>query len=154
MRQDLRLSDNPALAAALARRSPVIPVFIWAPEEEGSWPPGAASRWWLHHSLASLRDELEKRGSRLVVRRGPTAAALRLLVAETGASAVLWDRRYEPAAVARDRELPSKLRKGGWAAESGLAVESFNGSLLFEPRVIRNRSGQPFRVFTPFWRAV
>lgn len=78
-RQDLRLSDNPALAATLERRSAVIPVFIWAPEEEGDWPPGAASRWWLHQSLASLRSELEKRGSRLVIRRGPTIDALRAL---------------------------------------------------------------------------
>ena len=147
IRQDLRLSDNPAIAAALERRSPVIPVFIWAPAEEGAWPPGAASRWWLHRSLASLSGELEKRGSRLIVRRGPTSAALSRLVAESGAGAVLWNRRYEPAAVARDRELKSKL------IESGLAVQSFNGNLLFEPWTIRNSSEQPFRVFTPFWRA-
>jgi hypothetical protein len=146
-RQDLRLSDNPALAAALERRSPVIPVFIWAPEEEGAWQAGAASRWWLHHSLASLSAEIEKRGSRLIIRRGPTAAALSRLVADSGASAVLWNRRYEPAAAARDRDMKSKLR------ESGLTVESFNGSLLFEPWTIRNSSEQPFRVFTPFWRA-
>ena len=146
-RQDLRLSDNPALAAALERRSPVIPVFIWAPEEEKDWPPGAASRWWLHHSLASLSAELERRGSRLIIRRGPTAAALGRLVAESGAGAVLWNRRYEPAAVARDRDVKAKLR------ESGLATESCNGSLLFEPWTIRNSSEQPFRVFTPFWRA-
>ena len=101
-RQDLRLSDNPALAAALERRAPVIPVFIWAPEEEGRWPPGAASRWWLGRSLARLSMELEKRGSRLIVRRGPTAAALSRLVAESGASAVFWNRRYEPA---RDRDV-------------------------------------------------
>jgi len=67
-RQDLRVLDNPAMAAALERGSPVIPVFIWAPEEEGAWPPGAASRWWLHRSLASLSAELEKRGSRLIRR--------------------------------------------------------------------------------------
>jgi len=146
-RQDLRLRDNPALAAALDRHSPVIPVFIWAPEEEGAWPPGAASRWWLHHSLASLRDELGKRGSRLIVRQGPTEEALSRLVAETGASAVFWNRRYEPAAVARDREVKRKL------CESGVTTESFNGSLLFEPWTIRNRSEQPFRIFTPFWRA-
>ena len=146
-RQDLRLADNPALSAALERRSPVIPVFIWAPEEEGDWPPGAASRWWLHHSLANLSAELEKRGSRLIIRRGPTEAALRRLVADSGASAVLWNRRYEPAAVARDREVKSKLR------ESGVTAENFNGSLLFEPWTIRNSSEQPFRVFTPFWRA-
>ena len=53
-RLDLRLTDNPALSAAVRRGGPVIPVYIWAPEEEGAWPPGAASRWWLHHSLAAL----------------------------------------------------------------------------------------------------
>jgi deoxyribodipyrimidine photo-lyase len=146
-RQDLRLSDNPALAAALERRSPVIPVFIWAPEEEGRWPPGAASRWWLERSLASLHAELLKRGSRLMVRRGPTSEALSRLAAESGAGAVFWNRRYEPAAVARDREVELKLRP------RGLAAESFNASLLFEPWTIRNASGQPFRIFTAFWRA-
>ena len=146
-RQDLRLSDNPALAAAVERGSPVIPVFIWAPEEEGDWRPGAASQWWLSRSLAALNAELEKRGSRLIIRRGPTGKALNDLLAESGATAVCWNRRYEPAAVARDAALKSHLR------ERGIATESFNGNLLFEPWTIRNGSGQPFRVFTAFWRA-
>ena len=146
-RQDLRLSDNPAMAAALERRSPTIPVFIWAPEEEGAWPPGAASRWWLRRSLAKLSADLEDRGSRLIVRRGPTARTLSHLVAESGATAVFWNRRYEPAAVARDGQLESVLRS------KGLLAESFNGSLLFEPWTILNQSGQPFRIFTAFWRA-
>ena len=146
-RQDLRLSDNPAVAAAVARRAPVIPVFVWAPEEEGAWPPGAASRWWLSRSLAKLGAELENRGSRLIVRRGPTTEALSRLAAECGVSAVFWNRRYEPAAVARDSQVRSKLREGG------LLAESFNGSLLSEPGTILNQNGQPFRVFTAFWRA-
>jgi deoxyribodipyrimidine photo-lyase len=146
-RQDLRLSDNPAMAAAVERRSPVIPVYIWAPEEEGAWPPGAASRWWLGRSLAKLGTELEKRGSRLIVRRGPTAQALSRLVVESGATAVFWNRRYEPAAVARDSRLESNL------LDRGLLAASFNGSLLFEPETIRNQNGQPFQVFTAFWRA-
>jgi deoxyribodipyrimidine photo-lyase len=112
-RQDLRLADNPALAAALDRGSPVSPVFIWAPEEEGSWRPGAASQWWLNRSLAALSTELEKRGSRLIIRSGPTGASLNDLLTESGASAVFWNRRYEPAAVARDRELKSRLRERG-----------------------------------------
>jgi deoxyribodipyrimidine photo-lyase len=146
-RQDLRLSDNPALAAAVSRRGPVIPVFIWAPEEEGAWPPGAASRWWLHHSLAALNADLEKRGSRLIIRRGPTAAALNCLVEESGASAVFWNRRYEPASIAHDHELQATFR------ERGLAADSFNGNLLFEPGTILNGNGQPFQIFTAFWRA-
>ncbi|MGO9096820.1 MAG: cryptochrome/photolyase family protein [Bryobacteraceae bacterium] len=146
-RQDLRLSDNPAVAAAVEQRSPLIPVFVWAPEEEGAWPPGAASRWWLGRSLARLSEELEHRGSLLIIRRGPTAEAISRLAAESGATAVFWNRRYEPAAVARDSQVKSKLR------ERGLLAESFNGSLLSEPETILNRSGQPFRVFTAFWRA-
>jgi len=146
-RQDLRLSDNPALAAAVRRGSPVIPVFIWAPEEEGSWRPGAAAQWWLDRSLAALSAELEKRGSRLIIRVGPTGAALENLLAESGASAVFWNRRYEPAAFDRDGKLKSQLR------ERGIITESFNGNLLFEPWTIRNGKGQPFRVFTAFWRA-
>jgi deoxyribodipyrimidine photo-lyase len=146
-RQDLRLTDNPALAAAVERGAPIIPVYIWAPEEEGSWAPGAASKWWLHHSLAALSAELEKRGSRLLVRRGPTEETLLRLTVETGAGAVLWNRRYEPAAVARDSRVKASLRA------QGLLAESFNGSLLFEPWTIANQAGQPFRVFTAFWRA-
>ncbi len=146
-RQDLRLSDNPALAAAVDRCGPVIPVFIWAPEEEGSWRPGGASQWWLNRSLAALTHELEKRGSRLIIRRGPTEKALNDLVAASGAKAVFWNRRYEPAAIIRDRELKAEF------PVRGVAVESFNGNLLFEPWMIRNASGQPFRVFSPFWRA-
>ena len=146
-RQDLRLSDNPAVAAAIDRGSPVIPVFIWSLEEEGSWRLGAALKWWLRRSLAALNEELERRGSRLIVRRGPTHKALNDLLAESGASAVFWNRRYEPAAVDRDGKLKSQLR------ERGIAAESFNGSLLFEPWTIRNASGHPFRVFTAFWRA-
>ena len=146
-RQDLRLSDNPALAAAIERGAPVIPMYLWAPEEEGAWPPGAASKWWLGRSLAALGAELRKRGSRLIVRRGPTEDALRRLVAETGAGAVFWNRRYEPAAVARDSQVKASLRG------HGILAESFNGSLLFEPWTVLNQAGQPYRVFTAFWRA-
>lgn len=53
-RQDLRLQDNPALAAALAPGGAIVPVFIWDEAGEGDWPAGGASRWWLHHSLTAL----------------------------------------------------------------------------------------------------
>ena len=146
-RQDLRLADNPALAAAVERGRPVIPVYIWAPEEEGAWPPGAASKWWLGRSLAALSADLEKRGSRLIVRQGPAEEAIARLLAETGAGAVFWNRRYEPAVVARDARVKSSLRA------RGVVAESFNGSLLFEPWSIANQAGKPFRVFTAYWRA-
>ena len=123
---DLRLADNPALEKALARRGAILPVFIWAPEEESSWSPGAASRWWLRQSLEALRTALAKRGSRLVVRRGPTVEALLALAAEAGAEFVSWNRRYEPAAIARDRELERRLRERGIAAGSFRATSCSN----------------------------
>ncbi|MCU0759611.1 MAG: DNA photolyase family protein [Steroidobacteraceae bacterium] len=155
IRQDLRLSDQPALAAAIARGGAVLPVFVWAPEEEEPWSPGAASRWWLHHSLARLAADLEARGSQLVLRRAAPSGdgagslgMLRALLRETGAGAVYWNRRYEPAVVARDKAIKQALR------ESGIEAESFNAALLAEPWDVRNQSGRPFQVFTPFWKYV
>jgi deoxyribodipyrimidine photo-lyase len=145
-RLDLRLADNPALRAAARRGGAVVPVFIWAPEEEGDWPPGAASRWWLHHSLAVLDGCLRKLGSRLIIRRGPTLQALRALGRETGAGAVFWNRRYEPAVRSRDARVEAAL------CTEGFEAESFNAALLHEPWTIRNATDKPFQVFTPYWR--
>ena len=145
-RLDLRLADNPALAAAAARGA-VTPVFVWAPEEEGHWPPGAASRWWLQQSLRALDASLRRRGSGLVLRRGPSLQALRELIRETGANAVFWNRRYEPALRERDAAVQQAL------IADGVRVETFNSALLFEPWEIKTQTGGPFRVFTPFSRA-
>ena len=92
-RLDLRLGDNPALDAAVKRNGPVIPVFIWSPEEESPWEPGGASRWWLHQSLQSLDADLRQLGSRLIIRSGNVLKILQALVKETGATAVFWNRR-------------------------------------------------------------
>ena len=145
-RRDLRLSDHPALNLALETHLP-IPVFIWAPDEETPWAPGAASRWWLHQSLERLDESLRRRGSRLIIRTGPTRQALLDLAEETGARAIYWNRLYDPAVMERDKELKTSLR------ERGLTVESFPCNLLFEPLTVRNSSGKPFRVFTAFSKA-
>jgi deoxyribodipyrimidine photo-lyase len=145
-RLDLRIADNPAVEAAVARGGGVIPVFIYAPEEEAPWPPGAASRWWLHQSLRALDENLRAAGSRLIIRQGRSLATLQGLAKETGAKAVFWNRRYEPIVIARDAKVSKAL------AGSGLLVETFNAALLREPWTIRNQSGRPFQVFTPFWR--
>lgn len=145
LRNDLRIGDNPALTAALASGS-VIPVYVHAPEEEETWRPGAASNWWLHHSLSSLNESLAKRGSQLVIRTGETLPTLRELIAETGATQVVWNRRYEPAIIARDTGVKTALEN------DGITVQSHNGALLNEPWKIQNKSGKPFQVFTPYWR--
>ena len=100
-RRDLRLIDHPALDAAVQSGLPIIALYVHAPEEEGEWPSGAATDWWLHHSLAALDAQLRERGGRLIVRRGPVLAAITRLISETGAVAVHWNRLYEPAAIAR-----------------------------------------------------
>jgi len=146
-RQDLRLADNPALNYALQQKRPVVPVYIWAPEEEGDWPPGAASRWWLHHSLNALDASLRKAGSGLILRRGSSEQALRELMEQTGATELVWNRRYEPAVIARDTRLKQTFKS------EGVEVRSFNSALLFEPGSVLTKTGTPYQVFTPFYRA-
>ncbi|MGC2620937.1 MAG: deoxyribodipyrimidine photo-lyase [Acidobacteriaceae bacterium] len=144
LRLDLRLADHPALAAAVATGLPVVPVFLWTPEER----MGAAARWWLHQSLVRLDESLREKGSRLVMRRGPAAETLLSLAEEVGVRRVFYNRVYEPRALAADAEVAAQLKK------NGIALERFNGSLLLEPGSIRTTSGGAFQVFTPFWRAV
>ncbi|KAG0448713.1 hypothetical protein HPP92_027683 [Vanilla planifolia] len=60
-RRDLRVEDNPALAAGV-RAGYVVTVFIWAPEEEGHYYPGRVSRWWLSQSLRHLDSSLRSLG--------------------------------------------------------------------------------------------
>jgi deoxyribodipyrimidine photo-lyase len=146
-RRDLRLADNPALRQAASAGGKVVAVYVHAPDEEAPWSPGAASRWWLHHSLAALDADLRRRGIPLTLRHGPALAALDGLAREVGASRVVWNRLYDPATVARDTVVKAGLR------ELGLAVDSFNAALLCEPWAIRTGAGGPYRVFTPFWRA-
>lgn len=142
---DLRVDDNPALSDAAAR-GVVVPVYVYAPEEEAPWAPGAASRWWLDGSLRSLGAELSRRGSALVLRRGPSLAALEALAAECGATRVVWNRRYDPAAANRDATVEASLRA------RGIETRTFSASLLVEPAEACKRDGTPYRVFTPFWR--
>ncbi len=145
-RHDLRLQDNPALGAALSRGAPVIPVYILDDAGEGAWRAGGASRWWLHHSLAALAAALGERGSRLVLARGDTGEILRRLLRSTGAGALFWNRRYEPAIIARDAKLTAEF------AAASVEVKSFNAGLLHEPHTIANKQGKPYQVFTPYWR--
>jgi deoxyribodipyrimidine photo-lyase len=145
-RRDLRLADNPALLAGHAHANNIVPVFIYAPHEEAPWEPGAASNWWLHHSLAALQRELAARGSKLVIRRGDSLSVLQELITETGADAVFWNRLYEPAIIARDKMLKVALKA------DGLVAESFNAALINEPWTIQTDAGAPYKVFTPYWR--
>jgi len=142
-RQDLRCADNPALAA-VAGLGPIVPVYILdeTPPPAGR-PLGGASRWWLHHSLAALENSL----GGLVILRGDPRSLVCELARACGATRVVWNRVYEPYAIARDRAVKAAL------TQAGFAVRSFNGALLHEPWEIATAAGGPFKVFTPFWRA-
>ena len=146
LRRDLRLEDNPALHAACAEHERVLPVYVHAPDEEAPWQPGAASQWWLHRSLQALDDALARQNGRLCIARGETLDVTRALIREFDAVAVFWNRRYEPAAIASDTKLKAGLRT------DGIAVESRSGNLWCEPWQIATEQGDPYRVFTPFWR--
>jgi deoxyribodipyrimidine photo-lyase len=144
-RRDLRLSDNPAWSAACAEHVQVLPVFIQA-DDDSSWSAGAASRWWLHHALAALDQSLRDAGAGLHLRHGEPLEVLRELIAQSGASAVYWNRLYEPATVARDTRIKSALQ------EDGIAVHSHNAALWCEPWNIATQQDSPYKVFTPYWR--
>jgi deoxyribodipyrimidine photo-lyase len=147
-RSDLRLADNPALDAAVANGRAVVPFYLLDDVDAGEWAQGGASRWWLHGSLASLASTLRARGSRLILRRGPAEAAIGKLLADTGADTVYWNRRYEPWATTRDERLKAHLKC------NGVEVRSFNSALLREPWTLTTQKGDPYRVFTPFWKAL
>lgn len=147
VRRDLRLADNAALCAACHSANAVLPVFIWPEPDPNPWPPGAASRWWLHQSLEALAQSLLDRNSRLLVRRGDLLDVLRALVRETKATALYYNRCYEPHAISEEKRVDKALE------EDGVHVESFGGSLLFEPGSVKTKTGEPYRVFTSFWKA-
>lgn len=147
-RSDLRLTDNSALAAAIDLGSPIIPIFIWAPEEAGNWAPGAASKWFLKQSLKSLSAEFAKRGGKLVLRKDDSLENLCEIIEQTGANRVFWNRRYESPLREMDTAIKRALRT------NGIEVKSFNSSLLNEPHTVSSGSGKPYKVYTPYWRNV
>ena len=147
-RQDLRLADNPALIAAIATSQPVVAVYVLDEVTPGKWAPGGASRWWLDKSLSALSQSLKNKGSRLILRRGPTLEVMAELVTETQATSVYCQAAYEPWATSLEGELHSQL------AKRGIDMKRMRGSLLKRPDEVRTQSGQAFKVYTPFWRAL
>lgn len=146
-RQDLRLLDNPALSAAIARGGPVVACYVLDDETPGAWAPGGASRWWLDKSLKSLAADLEGLNIQLVLRRGRADAVIPALMDEAKADAVFWNRVYEPFAIDRDKTLKASL------GDKGYGVESFKAAMLFEPWEIQTNAGGPYRVFTKYWKS-
>jgi len=146
-RQDLRLSDLPALHAASRDGRSVAPIYILDDEAPGSWKPGGASRWWLHHSLQELDKGICDQGGQLTLASGDTQTQLISHCRAVGAKSIYCSRRYEPWAAKQESDLRDALEN------AGIALKRFPGTLLHEPGQVLTQSEQPFKVFTPFWRA-
>lgn len=146
-RDDLRVADNPALLAACSNGNAQA-IYILDEESAGIRPLGGAAKWWLHHSLASLRSELSGLGVPLIFRCGPAVAVLEEIQREHNFTAVFWNRRYGGPERAVDTAIKSQL------SANGVEVESFQASLLHEPWQLRTGAGNPYQVFTPFWKAL
>ena len=144
-RRDLRLSDNPMLAAAAATGRPLVPAVILDDQAEAM---GAAPRFRLGLGLEAFGQALAEAGSRLILRRGDAKATLQRLIEDTGATAVWWGRQYTGPARARDTAVKSALR------DRGIEARSFPGHLLFEPWTVEKNDGGVYKVYTPYWRAV
>lgn len=148
-RNDLRIDDNLALLSAAEQESRVVPVFVWSPEECDQFSPGAASKWWLHNSLASLDQSLRNRyKTRLIIRRGNEHDALLKLVKETGARRLYFNSRYEPQGRKSDNAVIHALE--AQAVEVGVTCSS----LLHSPQLLLTAEERPYKVFTPFWKAL
>ncbi len=145
-RRDLRLIDNPVLEYAARHNARVVPVYVHAPDEEAPWQPGAANNWWRCTSLQALDQQLQNRNGRLIVRSGSSAETLRALAQKLGADAVMWNRLYEPHLVQRDRGVKTTL------LNADIETKNFSGHLLLEPHRSCKPSGEPYRVFTPYWK--
>ncbi|HSI16644.1 MAG TPA: deoxyribodipyrimidine photo-lyase [Sphingomonas sp.] len=141
-RRDLRLSDQAALVAA-AGEGPVVPVYILDDETPKHRRMGGASRWWLHHSLAALDANLREKGSRLTLRRGRSDDVLAALAEEAGAKRIHAIRHYEPW-----------WRNAEHAVAKRLDLVCHDGNYLVPPGSVTAGSGQPYKIYTPFWRAL
>ena len=146
-RQDLRIADNPAFKASIDGSKQVIAVYIHDEKSSDVRKHGAASKWFLHHSLKALEKQLEQKYKiKLIYREGKSLNILEEIISETNAEKVFWNRLYEPYFINRDTEIKESLTK------DNIEVESFNGSLLVEPWQPKTGSGNYFKVYTPFYK--
>ncbi len=143
-RDDLRVSDHAALVAA-GKLGPIICAYIH--DENAPHPDGEARAWWRHAGLERLIDQLQSMGGSLILRIGNIRSELDRLIDETGATGVHWSRRYTPGGIAADTDLKTHLQG------KGVSAQSYAGHYLIEPWCVATKSGTPFKVFTPFWRA-
>ena len=147
-RNDLRLQDNEALSFAGSTSRPIIPLYINETLTESSRDFGAASNWWRHHSLERLSEAIAQIGGRLILASGHPLSVITELCETHNVGTVVWNRRYVPALCEDDRTIKEAL------TGDGITVNSFPGNVLIEPWKIKTGQGNPFKVFSPFWRTL
>ena len=141
-RQDLRLADNPGLSEAISKGI-VLPIYIYDNINSNEYEMGSASKWWLHNSLEKLNDSLN---NKLSVYKGDALKIIESLTKSYDVESISWNRCYEPWRIKRDKNIKSEIEK------KGIEVNTFNGSLLWEPFNILKTDGTPYRVFSPYYR--
>jgi len=143
-RKDLRLADNPGLTAASAHERMIL-IYIYPQAEE----MGAAQYYGLEHSLEQLSKDLQALGGNLHCLSGVPQTLIPSLVARYHVDAVYWNQCYEPKSWQQERALTKELQ------ELGCLTKSFPDNLLnLEPALLLNQQQQPYRVFTPFYKAL
>jgi deoxyribodipyrimidine photo-lyase len=152
-RDDLRLSDHPALHAASKTGAPVICLYVFegpnnTQREPNARPLGGAARWWLAQSLRALQQDLAAIGGSLLLRRGPAAQVIAGLARDANARSVFWNEIAQAPQRAVADQVAASLE------EIGIVPQRFPGDLLVAPLALRNKEGRGLRVFTPFWRRV
>jgi deoxyribodipyrimidine photo-lyase len=146
--RDLRVSDHPALHAAVTEADRVVPLFVVDPALVRVSARNRIA--YLLEALAELRGLLRERGGELVVRQGDTVAETVRIVAETGAQAVYLSADVSAAAVRRARQLTEAVRA------AGAHVRTFPGVTVVPPGALRPAHGDHYQIFTPYlnaWRA-
>ena len=146
-RRDLRITDNTALAIAVDRSANVVPVYVlsdWRGEHRWTGPNRQR---FLCGCIASLAQNLEAIGGRLVIRQGEAVKELAKLARETGAQAVCLNRDPDPFG----RRVETDLHEFGGA--NGVEIVACKDISLHERDEVLTSAGEPFRVFTPYARA-
>ncbi|KIL50103.1 deoxyribodipyrimidine photo-lyase [Jeotgalibacillus alimentarius] len=143
IRKDLRLHDNPGLYHT-AETGKVLPVYIFDEDDK----IGSAQKWFLHHALESFQKRLKSAGSELLILSGKPSEILPDIVEKYEADSIHWNRQYEPAVFNRDREIGESLHK------NGISVNTYEGRLLLPPWDVKKNNGDPYKVFTPFYKAL
>ncbi len=141
-RQDLRLMDNPGFFEAV-RGGKVLAIYIDDTTLSHEHRPGAASKWWLHQSLATLNEQLN---GNLNLYQGDPHNIINDIIKRHNIKDVFWNRCYEPYRIAADSWIKTQLKL------QNISVKSFNASFLWEPHSVLKNDGTPYKVFTPYYK--